>query len=75
MEDIKIEDKIETNCLALRELIKYARVGREINRWRKFDFRRKPLKDDLENFEEVKGYKINKNANGQDYLPVGVPDE
>lgn len=77
MEDIKEEDNIEQTCIAFRELVKYARVGREINRWMKLDMRRKPLKydlekDDLENYKEIKGYKINEKANGKDYLPSGV---
>ena len=73
MEDIKIEDNIEENCLALRELVKYARVGREINRWRKFDLSRKPLKHDLD-IDNIKGYKLNKKTSVNYAAKEGIPD-
>lgn len=74
IEDIMEEDKLEENKFALRELVKYARVGRELNRIKKLDFRRKPLRYELEDYDKdikIKP-KVNPNANGKEYLDKGV---
>jgi len=45
IEDIKIEEDIGAGAEAFRKLAKHARIGRELDRIRKLDFRHRPLVD------------------------------
>lgn len=42
LEDLKVENNIKEDSVALRELAKYARAGREMERIMKFRFGRLP---------------------------------
>ena len=45
IEDIKQEEDIIIGSEAFRKLVKHARIGREVDRLRRLDFRKKPLID------------------------------
>lgn len=47
VEDIKREDDIFQGVEAMRRLVKYARVGREVNRMRNLDWSRKVKLPDI----------------------------
>lgn len=44
LEDIKSEHAIVKDCLAMEKLVEYARVGRQVERIMKLDFRYKPTR-------------------------------
>jgi len=75
IQDLKREDDIEANVEAFKKMVKYTRVGREVQRLAKFDFRKSLPRVPVDEFNKVttmpnipkppKGkpmYKKNKNA-------------
>lgn len=55
IDDIKREDGIQIGAEAQRKLVKYARVGREVNRLRRLDFSRKVHLPPVRNPRKRKG--------------------
>ena len=45
IEDIKQEEEIVVGSEAFRKLVKHARIGREVDRLSRLDFRSKPIID------------------------------
>ena len=51
IKDLKREDEIHANSEAFRKMVKYTRVGREVKRLAKFDFRKSVPRIPVENFD------------------------
>lgn len=55
VDDIKREDDLESGTEAYRQLVKYARVGRELNRIKNLDWSKKVPLPDVFNNKRKKG--------------------